>query len=194
MNWMLPIFMTFASISGSNKEIDDFLKSSIKASTEEATHFLENQQLPSATEERKCAIMTSPLPEILASKQGGQKIFLFTSLSLPLESWKEYSYFLEKTGGSFVLRGLPKTEPSFTALMKKIMELRKAGIQAGIVLDPESFEKYEITAIPTLVVDNDKQYDKISGNIKPMTSLRYFAENGHTKNAAQKILKQLEAR
>lgn len=192
MNWALSIFMMLASIQTIEKEIEEFLYSAPKASIEEARSFLEKPEELSSVEQKKCSGAISPLLELFSAGKSNQKLFLFTSFALPIESWKEYSYFLEKTNGCFVLRGLP--ENSFSVLSRKILELKKQGVFAEILLDPESFEKYAITAIPTLVLDDGKQYDKISGNIQPSASLSYFANSGHTKKMAKQLLNQLEAR
>lgn len=191
MNWALVLCLLFTSVHAVNSEVEDFISTLPQASTEEARAFLETPTHDASEQPKKCSVMSSSLPGALPSAQHNGKLLLFVSFSLPMESWKEYSPFLEKVGGSFILRGLPGN--SFSVLSKKIIELRKEGIQAEILLDPESFEKYAITAIPTLVLDNGKQYDKISGNITPTVSLACFTNSGHTKNLAKQLLKQAEA-
>lgn len=191
MKWALVICVLFASIHAVDKEIEDFMSTLPQASIEEAKAFLAAPTYDFSDQQKKCSVVTAQSPGAIPSVPTSNKLFLFVSFSLPTESWKEYSVFLEKVGGSFVLRGLP--ENSFSSLSKKIIELRKEGIQAEILLDPESFEKYAITAIPSLILDNGKQYDKISGNITPTISLSYFANSGQTKNLAKQLLKKAEA-
>ena len=108
------------------------------------------------------------------------------SFSVPIESWKDLSSQLEQTGGSFVLRGLP--ENSVKSFLKQISSLREAGVHAPILIDPEAFEKYAIKAVPTIVLINGEECDKMTGNIPVKTVLRSFAEKGTVKEIAKKIL------
>lgn len=132
----------------------------------------------------KCQAPSSPL----FSKS--QNLFIFISFSVPLETWKEYSYLLEKTEGVFVLRGLP--ENSFPLLSQKIQSLREEKIFASIQIDPEAFEKYAIDAIPSIVLTEDSQYDKMTGNISLSHALKVFSENGNAASSAKTHLKMLE--
>jgi type-F conjugative transfer system pilin assembly protein TrbC len=191
MKWSLYAFLTISSLYGLDQSAEDFLNSLAKPPAEEALSFLEQTPIPTDKTQKKCTFH-SPLSELSPFHlQKNSKLLVFTSFSLPLESWKEFSHVLQKTGGSFVLRGLP--ENSFPLLAKKIIELKKAGIQAEILLDPESFEKYAINAIPSAVLENGKCHDKIAGNIKLSVTLALFAESGNTQALAQELLILAEA-
>lgn len=184
-------FMVLISFQSYGNEVEDFLQSIPQPSMAEAISFIEKTADPLPNNEKKCSF-NAPLSEFVSFREESkQKLLLFTSFSVPLESWKEHSIFLEKTGGYFVLQGLPQN--SFTALAQKMVELRKAGIRAEILLDPESFEKYEIHVVPSLVLDKGEQHDKVSGNLKISTALSLFAERGNTQKVAQQLLKQAEA-
>jgi len=184
-------FMILVSLQSYGDEVEVFLQSLSQPSTAEALSLIEKTADPLPKKEKKCSF-NAPLSEFVSFREESQqKLLLFTSFSVPLESWKEHSSFLEKMGGYFVLQGLPQN--SFTSLSQKITELRKAGIRAEILLDPEFFEKYEIRAVPTLVLDNEEQHDKVSGNLKVSAALSLFAEQGVTQKTAQQLLKQAEA-
>ena len=73
----------------------------------------------------------------------------FVSLSIPEASLKEMSKHLEKIGGQFIFRGMPNN--SFEDFLKTVMEFREKGILAPILVDPESFEEYGVTEVPTFV-------------------------------------------
>jgi len=140
---------------------------------------------------KKCSF-AAPLQELeFLPTNSKQKLLFFTSFSVPLESWKEHSLFLEKVGGCFVLKGLPQN--SFQLLSQKLSELRQAGVRAQILIDPESFEKYTVQSIPTVILDTGENFDKLSGNLKLPAILSLFADNGATKLTAQKLLQHMEA-
>ena len=74
----------------------------------------------------------------------------FVSLSVPEASLKEMSKHLEKIGGQFIFRGMPNN--SFEDFLKVVMDFREKGILAPILVDPESFEEYGVTEVPTFVL------------------------------------------
>ena len=113
---------------------------------------------------------------------------VFISFSVPLESWKDLSHQLEKTEGYFVIRGLP--ENSFEKFAEKLIELRSSGINAPIDIDPESFEKHGIQAVPTIVLEDDK----ITGNLRLDAALRKIVEAGDSSKRALELLMQLESK
>jgi conjugal transfer pilus assembly protein TrbC len=81
---------------------------------------------------------------------------------------------MEKMGGVFVLRGIPGN--SFAMFTQKLAELRKKGITASILIDPESFEEYGISSVPTIVLVEEGKYDKMTGNVPVQTALVAFKE------------------
>jgi len=106
----------------------------------------------------------------------------FVSLSIPEASLKEMSKHLERIGGQFIFRGLPNN--SFEDFLKVVMDFREKGILAPILVDPESFEEYGVTEVPTFVLTSpsieilhaeglsrasedmpNRKYKKIVGNV-----------------------------
>src|SRR5579863_4497695 len=72
MTFFVPLLLLLSSFMQADKEAQAFLKS-----------------LYTATECKKC------IPP------SNDKLLVFISFSMPLESWKEWSYSLEKEGGIF---------------------------------------------------------------------------------------------
>lgn len=98
------------------------------------------------------------------------KLLIFVSFSMPDNIWLELSQEAKKYGAILVVRGLPKN--SFVVFSKKLLSLRKKGMDADVDIDPEAFQKYKIKQVPSFVIEDSKNYDKVSGNI----SLGYFLE------------------
>ncbi len=168
MKWIVSLTFAFSQFSASGVKVE--------------------QNTPKNTSSPKCSFDASSSDLFFSEGSLKNNLFVFTSFSTPIETWKEYSYHLEQLGGAFVLRGLPNN--SFEELQKKILEIRKAGIRAQILLDPEAFEKYEITAVPTLILIQDSKYDKSVGNVHIPYILTLFSESGDTKEQALQLLKQ----
>lgn len=173
-----------------DQEVLELLRPPSKAAVDEAKAFIEELSHPPKGSEKKCSFgaHTPELPRLKGSMNG--KLLVFISFSVPIETWKEHSYFLEKIGGCFVLRGLP--ENSFTVFSQKLLELNKAGIYAEVLLDPPSFEQYEIEIVPALVSVQENRHDIILGNLTIPRALSLFADKGDTKDLSQQLLKRLE--
>ena len=77
------------------------------------------------------------------------EFYVFVSLSMPKSTLKEISNHIEKIGGTFVFRGFPKG--SFSEFLKEVVALRALDINAHITIDPDLFEDYSVTAVPTFV-------------------------------------------
>ena len=116
-------------------------------------------------------------------------LLLFISLSAPVETWKDHSAEIERTGGVFVLRGMAKGE-SFETLPLKILELKAKGVNAPIDIDPDSFVEYAVEAVPAIVVRDGEKWDKVSGNIPVHTALEMMKESGDAKKTASQLLKK----
>jgi conjugal transfer pilus assembly protein TrbC len=112
------------------------------------------------------------------------------SFSVPLESWKSYCAIMARTGGTFVLRGIPKH--SFPALIQKVKELREAGVLAPIDIDPSLFEEFGIDSVPAVVISEGDKHDKILGNFQLNASLEEAAESGDTKQLSLTLFKRLK--
>ena len=139
---------------------------------EEASSFLKKLHEEASSGAPGCAKCSQKAPDLR------HNLMVFISFSVPLESWKEWSHALEKFGGTFVLKGIP--DNSFQMFMKKIVELRRAGVNAPISIDPEAYEKFGVNTTPTVVALNGKEYDKVAGNIHLEAALRMFNEKGVT--------------
>ncbi len=140
--------------------------------------------------ERKCSGSNPPTTAFSFSEKSYQ-LLVFISFSAPIPTWKEFSSILLTAKGAFVLRGIPSN--SFTLFSKRVEELRKEGIYAPILIDPEAFERYAIDAIPSVVLFDESKHDKLVGNRVLLSSLQLFAEQGETKTLAHKIYSELKA-
>ncbi len=108
-------------------------------------------------------------------------LYVFMSFSLEDGLWLQFSKELEKIGGTFVLRGLPKN--SFKELAYRIFDLQEKGVNAPIQIHPKLFQEYEIQLVPTIAVTDGSRYDKISGNLSLKCALEKMSEKGETHQA-----------
>lgn len=88
------------------------------------------------------------------------KIYIFISFSMPDAALKNYASEAEQLGAILVMRGLKNN--SFFETKTKADEL---AIMFNI--DPNLFEKYQITSVPAIVIDNNLEQNQ--GQIKKLT-------------------------
>ena len=125
---------------------------------------------------------TAPLPgernaaALATGRANSAEIIVFTSLSLPPESWRQWSGEAARAGAAMVLRGV--AEDGFRATVNRI-GARWAQGGAGVAIDPRLFRLFGITQIPAVVVvpggvpacasrdcadDTAPPHDRIAGN------------------------------
>ena len=153
---------------------------------------------------------TPPLPaerhagELSGPRSGTAEILIFTSLSVPAASWRQWARDAARTGAPLVLRGVGEGGLPETA--KRIGE-RLGGAEAGVAIDPRLFRLFGVTRVPAVVVvpggvpacrsrgcadDPAPPHDRIAGNIGLAAALEAVAEEGDAgRDAAKAYLERL---
>ena len=148
---------------------------------------------------------TPPLPaerhagELSGPRSGSSEILIFTSLSVPAESWRQWAHEAARTGVPLVLRGV--SEQGIRATVKQI-GARLGGAEAGVAIDPRLFRLFGVTRVPAVVVvpggvppcrsrgcadDPAPPHDLVSGNIGLAAALEAVAEEGEIAREAAGI-------
>ncbi len=120
----------------------------------------------------------------------GPHLLLFLSFSAPSDTWKSFSADLQALGGTIVLRGLPNN--SFQEFALRIKHLKEEGVDVPIQIDPDAFERYNIEAVPTLVLAHKEISDQLTGNLTISSTLQRFKESGSLQHEASLLLSKLK--
>lgn len=112
-------------------------------------------------------------------------ILVFVSFSMPKPSFLSFAAELERYGGALVIRGLPND--SFADFSQELETLKKRGMDASILIDPDSFEEYGIDRVPSIVLRGDEGFDKITGNVPISYALETFAQKGEIRALAKEL-------
>ena len=153
---------------------------------------------------------TSPLPaerhagELSGPRSGSAEVLVFTSLSVPAASWRQWLQDAARTGAPLVLRGVG--EGGLPATAKRV-GARLGGAEAGVAIDPRLFRLFGITRVPAVVVvpggvppcrsrgcagDPAPPHDLVTGNIGLKAALEAVAEEGSVaRKAARSHLQRL---
>ena len=139
---------------------------------------------------------TAPLPaerhagELGGPSSGTAEVLIFTSLSVPPESWRQWARDAAEAGAPLVLRGVG--EGGLPATAKRIGE-RLGGAEAGVAIDPRLFRLFGVERVPAVVVvpggvppcesrgcadDAAPPHDRIAGNIGLIAALEAIADEG----------------
>ncbi len=158
---------------------------------------------------------TAPLPaerhaaEIArgtTARNGAAEILIFTSLSVPAASWRQWAHDAARTGASLVLRGVgagPGSVSGASGLREtaKRIGARLGGFDAGVAIDPRLFRLFGIVRVPAVVVvpggvppcesrgcsnDPAPPHDLIAGNIGLVAAMEAVAAEGDVGRAVAK--------
>ena len=128
--------------------------------------------------------------EGLAGRGNTPEVLLFTSLSVPAASWRQWARDAARIGAPMVLRGV--AAGSLRATVKRIGE-RLGGHDAGVAIDPRLFRLFGIERVPAVVVvpggvppctsrgcagDPAPPHDRVTGNIGLVAALEAVAADG----------------
>ena len=132
------------------------------------------------------------------------EILVFTSLSVPAASWRQWVREAANTGAPLVLRGVGAG--GLRETVKEIGE-RLGGAEAGVAIDPRLFRLFGVTRVPAVVVvpggvppcrsrgcadDPPPPHDMVMGNIGLAAALETVAAEGDAgRPVAQALLERL---
>ena len=141
---------------------------------------------------------------LAAGRANTPEILLFTSLSVPAASWRQWARDAARIGAPLVMRGV--AEGSLRATVKRIGD-RLGGAEAGVAIDPRLFRLFGVTRVPAVVVvpggvppcrsrgcsdDPAPPHDRVTGNIGLAAALEAIAAEGSAgRDAARRHLARL---
>ena len=140
---------------------------------------------------------------VAAARASAAEILIFTSLSVPSASWRQWAAEAAAIGAPLVLRGVGSGGLPETA---KRIRARLDGHEPGIAIDPRLFRLFGVTRVPAVVVvpggvpacesrgcadDPGPPHDLVIGNIGLAAALGAVAAEGE---AGSEVAKELLGR
>ena len=142
--------------------------------------------------------------EGLSGRANSAEVILFTSLSVPAASWREWAHEAALVGVPLVLRGVG--EDGLRAMVTAIGD-RLGGHDAGVAIDPRLFHLFGIERVPAVIVvpggvppcasrgcaeDAPPPHDLVIGNIGLIAALETIAAEGDAgRDSARRMLGQM---
>ena len=146
------------------------------------------------------------MAEGVSGRSNTAEILLFTSLSVPAASWRQWALDAARIGAPLVMRGV--AAGSLRATVRRI-GARIGGAEAGVAIDPRLFRLFGVTRVPAVVVvpggvppcrsrgcsgDPAPPHDRVTGNIGLVAALEAVAAEGSAGRAvARQHLRRLGA-
>ena len=133
-----------------------------------------------------------------AGRAGTAEILIFTSLSVPAASWRQWAREAARTDVPLVLRGV--SEDGMRATVRRLGD-RLGGADAGVAIDPRLFRLFGIERVPAVVVvpggvppcrsrgctdDDAPPHDLVTGNVGLVAALEAVAAEGDAGRAVAK--------
>ena len=153
---------------------------------------------------------TAPLPAerhaygLAGGRPASAEVLIFTSLSVPAASWRQWAWDAAATGAPLVLRGVGMGGLAETA---KAVGVRLGGADTGVAIDPRLFRLFGIERVPAVVVvpggvppcesrgcsgDPAPPHDLVIGNIGLIAALEAVAAEGERgRGVARRHLERL---
>lgn len=129
--------------------------------------------------------ITSTFQEWGGDKATERQGFIFVSSSMPMQTLVAYEKAAQKYGFHLIMRGL--IDGSYRATHAYFEDfIKETG--GGISIDPELFERYEVSQAPTIIFEQGEARDQIKGNVTLDYALQEFAKTGDTSFAVSKLL------
>lgn len=110
----------------------------------------------------------------------------FVSLSIPKEGLKPMLNDARRFGIPATLRGLKEND--FRKTAAAVYDLAKEDNNAGVQIDPTLFERYDVRAVPALVVTCPGHYDIVRGSLQIEDALKEIVRRGDCADAARRLL------
>lgn len=135
-------------------------------------------------------------------------LIVFVTLSMPTSSLQGIIRQASKLNAAVVIRGI--VPQGFKATVRRITHIlvgnrtNPQNILGGVSIDPERFKQFHVDVAPTYVLlesgkcINSKKYcdsqyyDKLVGNITPISALNLFRNVGDHGKLAEKVLKGMK--
>lgn len=116
----------------------------------------------------------------LAQPANNPGLKVFVSFSMPPELLRVWLTQASQLGAPLVLRGFDNN--SFQKTAKDYLVVRGESHLPGMLIDPTAFERYQITAVPAVVLeDSAGESDILYGNIALDSALETFSQKGSTQ-------------
>ncbi|EAA7680429.1 type-F conjugative transfer system pilin assembly protein TrbC [Salmonella enterica] len=152
--------------------------------------FLQQQQSVGAEDQ---AFLDAQASQLRKSMQPGERpvdaALVFVSFSMPLDELKQRVKDAAELNIPVVIRGMVNGDMRATA--NAVAGLVKESNTGGVQIDPTTFRKYNITAVPVLIVACGNQGDKVDrlqGDLTLHQALKRVAEEGDCADTARNLL------
>ena len=183
----------------SGDDLGEWTRSMIERALERASGAAEETPAPLSAERHAARTAAG-----LAGRPNSADIIVFTSLSVPSPSWRQWSREAARIGVPLVLRGV--AEDGMRVTVKRIGE-RIGAHEVGVAIDPRLFRLFGIERVPAVVVapggvppcrsrgcsdDAAPPHDAIAGNTGLAAALEAIAaEGGPGRDLARRTLARL---
>lgn len=114
----------------------------------------------------------------------------FVSFSIPPEGLKPMLADARRFGIPATIRGL--IDNDFRKTASAMFDIAREDNTLGVQIDPTLYQKYNVSAVPALVVTCPGHFDIIRGSLPLAEALKNVAERGECGATARQLLEQVK--
>ncbi|EBV5807566.1 type-F conjugative transfer system pilin assembly protein TrbC [Salmonella enterica subsp. enterica serovar Abaetetuba] len=151
-------------------------------------------QQPRSVTAQDQSFLDAQASQLRQSMQPGERpvdaALVFVSFSMPPEELKQRVKDAAQLNIPVVIRGMVNGDMRATA--SAVAGLVKESNTGGVQIDPTTFRKYNITAVPVLIVACGNQgdtVDRLQGDLTLHQALKRVAEEGDCADTARNLLR-----
>ncbi|TQN75881.1 UNVERIFIED_ORG: conjugal transfer pilus assembly protein TrbC [Citrobacter freundii] len=151
-------------------------------------------QQPRSVAPQDQAFLDAQASQLRKAMQPGERpvdaALVFVSFSMPPEELKQRVKDAAQLNIPVVIRGMVNGDMRATA--NAVAGLVKESNTGGVQIDPTTFRKYNITAVPVLIVACGNQgdtVDRLQGDLTLHQALKRVAEEGDCADTARNLLR-----
>ncbi|MCG0456767.1 type-F conjugative transfer system pilin assembly protein TrbC [Enterobacter cloacae complex sp. ECC445] len=142
---------------------------------------------PSVSFSRNTTVAGKPFRSAAEGK--GCQLLYFLSFSVPRDGLKQMIAQASRLHVPVLVNGL--IDNDFHETVRVLFELIRTENAGGVQIDPLLFERYDIRAVPALVVTCEAGYDRLTGNLRIKEALARIAEEGKCRHVARQFLAEI---
>lgn len=196
-NLLLPVMLLIAGLVQASEHTENrqFIQEQLKLDRQrfqslQTPEFLKQVRPVSPQEQSFLDAQASQLRKAI---QPGEKpvdeALVFVSISMPPDELKQRVQDAAALNIPVVIRGMVNGDMRATA--NAVAGLVKETNTGGVQIDPTTFRKYNITAVPALIVTCGHQGDKVDrlqGDVTLHQALKRVADEGECAETARKLM------
>lgn len=196
-NLLLPVMLLITGLAQASEHTENrkFIQEQLKLDRQrfQSLQTPEFLKQPRPVSPKDQSFLDAQAQQFRQSMQPGEKpvdeALVFVSFSMPPDELKQRVRDAAALRIPVVIRGMVNGDMRATA--NAVAGLVRETNTGGVQIDPTTFRKYNITAVPVLIVtcgSQGERFDRLQGDVTLHQALKRVAEEGECSETARRLM------